>query len=105
MVNEHVGPNGNRLKVSESPLGHHLPENRNLSVGNVFADQQILLAMCCGRPLSPFTYAASFRIEVVAAEKGCRAFHVILGHQQNCLFLANLQLASAHVVARWFAFT
>src|SRR5689334_239192 len=50
-------------------------------------------------------YSTSFRIEVVAAEKGCRAFHVILSHQQNCLFLANPQLASAHVDARRFAFT
>jgi hypothetical protein len=28
MVNGHVGPKGNRLKVWESPSGHHLPENR-----------------------------------------------------------------------------
>src|SRR5215831_19406048 len=50
-------------------------------------------------------YAASFRIEVVATEKGCPAFHVILGHQQDRLLRANLQLASAHVVARRFAST
>ena len=28
MVNDHVGPKGNRLKVWESPSGHHLPEKR-----------------------------------------------------------------------------
>jgi hypothetical protein len=27
MVNDHVGPKGNRLKVWESPLGNYLPEN------------------------------------------------------------------------------
>jgi hypothetical protein len=28
MVNDHVGPKGNQLKVWEPPLGHHLPEKR-----------------------------------------------------------------------------
>ena len=28
MVNDHVGPKGNRLKVWESPLGRYLLENR-----------------------------------------------------------------------------
>src|SRR5262249_44718839 len=49
-------------------------------------------------------YAASFRIEVIATEQGCRAFYVILGHQQNGLLVANRRLASAHVVAQRFAF-
>src|SRR5262249_34156569 len=78
----------------------------DFSVDTVFADQQI-----CGSPYVAIEiipvrcYAASFRIEVVAAEKGCLAFQVTLGHQQDRLLLANLQLASAHVVARRFAFT